>query len=109
MEGEGEPVLRHRLVARFEQHLLGDDALLAHAGEDRVTRLPRRLGMPVRAQPFRRARQCDQQCRLAGRQMPRLLAEIGQARRPHAFEIAAKRRQGEIKAENSVLREMPFQ
>src|SRR5436305_8725517 len=58
MEGEGEPVLRHRLIACFEQHLLGDDALLAHAGEDRVTRLPRRLGMPVRAQPFRRARHC---------------------------------------------------
>src|SRR5256885_7091851 len=99
MEGEGEPSLWHRLLARFEQHLLGDDALLAHAGEDCVTRLPRRLGMPVRAQPFRRARQCDQQCRLARRQMPRLLAEIGETRRSHAFKIAAKWRQGEIKAE----------
>ena len=36
----------------------------------------------------------------AGGQMRRLLAEIGEARGPHAFEIAAERRQGQVDAED---------
>ncbi len=58
---------------------------------------------------LRRARQRDQERRLGRRQMARLLAEIGEARGPHAFEIAAERRQGQVEAEDLVLAQAPLQ
>ena len=50
-----------------------------------------------------------EQRRLAEREPPRLLAEIGKRGRADAFEIAAIRRQREIKAEDLVLAQRPFE
>ena len=38
VEGQGDPMRRHRLGARLHQRLLGDDALVAQAREHRVPR-----------------------------------------------------------------------
>jgi hypothetical protein len=106
---QGEGALRHRLGAGLVKNLLGDDASLAHPFEHRVAGMTRRLRVAVGAQPLGQARQRHQQRRLARRQMPRLLAEIGKARRPYPFEIAAERRQRQVEAEDAVLAEAPFQ
>ncbi len=58
---------------------------------------------------FRRLRQRHQQRRFAERQPPRLLAEIGERGCPHPFEIAAIGRERQIKPEDLVLAERPFE
>ena len=63
----------------------------------------RRLGIAIRAPLFGRLRQRHQQRRLADRQPPRLLAEVGERRRAHAFEIAAERREPQIETQDLVL------
>ncbi len=67
------------------------------------------VGRAVGPARFRRLRQRDQQRRLAERQPPRLLAEIGERGGAHAFEIAAVGREAEIEREDFVLAERAFE
>jgi hypothetical protein len=51
-------------------------------------------------------RQRDEQRRLGNGELQRLLAEIGKRRRPHAFEIAAERSEGEVSIERALLADL---
>ena len=81
----------------------GNDAGRGDAVEHAVAGVARRLDRAVRAALLRRLRQRDQQRRLAQRQPPRLLAEIGERRGAHAFEVAAVGREAEVEREDLVL------
>ena len=61
-----------------------------HAVEHAIARRARDLGRTIRPSRFRRLRQGDEQRRFTERQPARLLAEIRERGRPHAFEIAAE-------------------
>jgi hypothetical protein len=54
-------------------------------------------------------RQRHEQRRFTERQSTRLLAEIGERGGPHAFEIAAHRRQRQVEIEDLLLVERPFE
>ena len=56
-----------------------------------------------------RLRQGDQQRRLADRQPPRLLAEVGERGRAHALQVAAERRQPQVEPQDLVLRQPPLE
>ena len=84
-----------------ERNAAGGSNALEHS----VTRVARRGHRAVGTALLRRLRQADQHGRFAQRQAARLLAEIGERRRAHAFEIAAVRRQTEIEREDLVLGE----
>ena len=107
---------RHFLARRRHVLLLGvrdlgvaEQSLAGDAVEHAVARELRLLGKAIGPPKFRRLRQRDQQRRLAEREPPRLLAEIGERGRADAFEIAAIRREREIKAEDLVLAQRPFE
>ena len=100
---------RHRLARRRHRLLLGVRDL---GGADTSPRPAMRSSTRSRARlrrcrkaigpaKLRRLRQRDQQRRLAERQPPRLLAEIGERGRAHAFEIAAIGREREIERRGS--------
>ena len=66
-------------------------------------------GKAIRTAHLGRLRNGDQQGRFAHRQPPRLLAEIGERGRAHAFQVAAERRQPEIEPQDLVLRQPPVE
>ena len=94
---------RHRLGLRLRDLGVGEQAARRDAVEHAVARAPRRLGGAVRPPRLRRLRQRDEQRRLAERQPPRLLAEIGERGGADAFEIAAIGREAQVKGEHLVL------
>ena len=100
---------RHVLLLGVRDLGVAEQSLAGDAVEHAVARELRLLGKAIGPPKFRRLRQRDQQRRLAEREPPRLLAEIGERGRADAFEIAAIRRQREIKAEDLVLGERPFE
>ena len=107
---------RHFLARRRHVFLLGvrdlgiaEQSLAGDAVEHAVARELRLLGKAIGPAIFRRLRQRHEQRRFAEREPPRLLAEIGERGRADAFEIAAIRREREIKAEDLVLGERPFE
>ena len=79
-----------------------DEAARGDAVEHAVARRARCGGRAIRPPRFRRLRQRDQQRRLGEGELERLLAEIGERRRPHAFEIAAEGSEGEISIERAL-------
>ena len=72
-------------------------------------RRARRSGIAVGAARFRRLRQGHQQRGLGRGQPPWFLAEVGQRRRPHPLQIAAKGRDLQIQRQNLRLRQPPLQ
>ena len=101
--GEGLARLRDRL-SLGRAHVVGaDDPArrdpLEHAVPGRARCLTESVGPPR----LRRLRQRDEQRRLADRELQRLLAEIGERRRPHTLEISPERRDGEVPVEHAGL------
>ncbi len=88
---------------------IGNHALVDHAGEHMIAAAFGGDGMAIRPLAFGRLRQRHQQGRLGKRERFWLLAEIGEARGAHPFEIAAERGEGEIEVENLGLAEAPLQ
>ena len=79
-----------------------------HPVEYAVARAAGRRREAIRAARFRRLRQRHQQRRLAEREPLRLLAEIGERRRPDAFEIAAIGGEAQVKRQHLVLTQVPL-
>ena len=99
------PSVGHRLGLGLRDLGVGEQAARRDAVEHAVARAPRRLGGAVGPARFRRLRQRDEQRRLAQREPPRLLAEIGERGGADAFEIAAIGREAEVEREHLVLGE----
>ena len=101
--GEGLARLRDRLSLGRAQVVTADDPArrdpLEHAVPGRARCLAESVGPPR----LRRLRQRDEQRRLADRELQRLLAEIGERRRPHTLEISPERRDGEVPVEHAGL------
>ena len=108
-ERHREPHPRDVLRARLGEGGRRDHSRIGHAAEDPVAAGARRLRVPVWAKALRRTRDHDEQSALRRREASRLLAEIGKARRAHPLEIAAERRQSQIKAEHLVLAQHAFE
>ena len=88
---------------------VAEGEIARNAVEHAVARALRRFREAVGPAMFRRLRQRHQQRRLAQGQPARLLAEIGVRGRPDAFEIAAIGREREVKPEDLILAERPFE
>ena len=89
-EGECRAALGDRL-GECLCHLDGAQAAAcAELTQDLVPRVPRRVRMEIGPHPLGRLGKCYEECRLAGRQAARLLAEIGERGGAHALEIAAE-------------------
>ena len=105
---------RRKREARFWDRLaLGrrgvvraDEAARGDAVEHAVARGARGLRRAIRPPRFGRLRQRDEQRRLGDREPQRLLAEIRERRRPHAFEIAAERGDRQIAVEHARLADL---
>ena len=80
-----------------------DHAVCKNPVEDSVAGGTRGLPITIRPPGFRRLRQSDQKRRLGDRQALRLMAEIGKARRPQPLDIAAIRREREVKIKDARL------
>ena len=106
---KGLPHRRHALALRFQSFSGRNDAGFDGAVEHAITRPLRRLRIAIEAAHFRRLRKSDKQRRFTDRQAPRLLAEIRDRCRTHAFEIAAERRQSQVQPQNFVFRQCPFE
>ena len=117
----------HRLFRRVRRGERHEPALLRNGGDTRLLRIggtdlpdrrhsqqqavardPRDVGMAIEAPLLRRLGQRDQQRGLVERKALRLFAEIGQRCGAHAFEIAAKRRERQIKVEDLVFCQQPL-
>ena len=99
--GEGFARLGDRLALGGAHVVGGDDPARRDPLEHAVPGRARSLAETVGPARFRRLRQRDEERRFGDRELQRLLAEIGERRRPHALEIAAKRRQREIAVEHA--------
>ncbi len=64
------------------------------------------LDVAVRAANLGRLGKRDEKRRLAGRKMTRLLAEVGQRRGAHAFDVAAERGEAQVKAQDLGLAQL---
>ena len=107
--GKLAPRRRHALRHGAGGVLARDHAGRQHAGEHVIARALGGAGKAIRTAHLGRLRNGDQQGRFAHRQPPRLLAEIGERRRAHAFQVAAERRQPEIEPQDLVLRQPPVE
>ena len=103
---------RHRLASVRHRLALGARDLVRRHGargdqpiEHAVAGIARRIRGAIGPALLRRLRQGHQQGRLPERQAARLLAEIGERCRAHAFEIAAIGREAEIERQDLVLGE----
>ena len=95
-----------RLALRRRGVIRADEAARGDAVEHAVARGARRFGQAIRPPRFGRLRQRDEQRRLGDRELQRLLAEIGERRRAHAFEIAAERGERQIAVEHARLADL---
>ena len=93
----------HGLLARFRGFPRADGAARREYTQDLVACGARGGRVTIRAGALRRLRQHDEQRRLAEREPLGLLAEPCQRRRAHALDIAAIRREREIKREDLAL------
>ena len=107
--GEVAPRYRHALRHGPRRVLARDHAGGQHAGEHVVARAPRGVRKAIRAAGLGRLRNGNQQCGLANRQPPRLLAEIGHRGSAHAFQVAAEGCQPQVDAQDLVLRQLPLE
>ena len=102
-QGRERRATRQRLVLGLEGGGLGDgprpDHLLQHASPSGLGG----VGTAVRAARLRRLRQGDQQGLLAIGQAGGLMAEIAEAGRPRALQIAAIGRQGQVQRQDLAL------
>ena len=97
--------IRHRLLFGTRDLVRRHDARQGDAVEHAVAGVARRVDRAIRPALLRRLRQGDQHGRLAQRQAARLLAEISERSRAHAFEVAAIGREAEIERQDFVLGE----
>ncbi len=104
--GEGHARKRNRFALRGGGVVGADDSARRHAVQHPVARRARRLRRAVGPALLRRLRQRDQKRRLGDRQPARLLGEIGERGRAHAFQIAAERRDRHIAVENARLADL---
>ena len=106
----GQPLRRHRparspcRTARWSITPCSQPAR-QHARRARPAPRPAR----GRAGAARRLRDGDQQRRLGGAELPRLLAEVGEGGGAHALEIAAHRRQRQVDRQHLALGVAPFE
>ena len=107
--GKGFAHLRRGVAHRRLRFRARQCAAFDGAGQNAVARAPGVIGMAIRPSRLRRLWQRDEQRRFRVAQAFRLLAEIGEARRAQAFEIAAIGRETQIKAEDFVLAVGVFQ
>ena len=84
----------------------GDDAFLPCPLQHPVARDARRARVAVRAAPFGRLRQGDEQGGLADRQPARLLAEVSQRRGAHALDVAAEWGEAQVQRQDLRLGQM---
>ena len=114
----GEVWGEHGELAAHGRHALGhgtrgllarDDALRGGMGQHTVARAPRGLGEAIWPAQLGRLRQRHEEGRFRQRQAPRLLAEVGERGRAHAFEIAAEGGEAEIESQDSVLGQLVLQ
>ena len=77
-----------------------------HVPSTRLRARARGLGYAIGAAQLGRLRQRHEQGRFRQRQAARLLAEVGERCRAHALEVAAERREAQIKAQDLVLGEL---
>ena len=97
----GDTSDRHRLSLGVLDITCGQQT--GHAVEHAIAGGARDLRRTIRTTCFRRLGESNQQCRFTEREPARLLAEIRERGRTHAFEIAAKRRGSEIEREHLVF------
>ena len=93
-----QPQPRDVLLARLGKSSRRNLLRFGHAQEHAIAGRAGCLWVAIGAQPLGRSRDRNQQRALGDREACRLLAEIGEARGAHAFEIAAERRQGQVEA-----------
>ena len=99
---KGQTRLRNRFALGRGGVGFADETASSDAVEHAVARRARRCRRTIGPARFRRLRQRDQERRLGEGQPQRLLAEIGERGRPHAFEVAAERREHEIAVERAL-------
>ena len=99
--GKGAAPDRHRLVSGAAGFRRGDHAFLGRSLQHAVTREARRARVAIRAAPFGRLRQRDEQRRLADRQTSRLFAEVGERSGAHALDVAAERGEAQVQRRGS--------
>src|SRR5262249_30921913 len=108
-DGHGLARDRHRLPIGALDLVMTDDAGPGDALEHPPARPARAISGAVRPARRGRLRQRDEQRRLADSEPARLLAEIGERSRPHAFEVTAVGGEAEIKRQNLVLAQRTFE
>ena len=109
VEREWPTLYADRLVLRSSQITLGDEATGVHTLEHVVAACLGALGMAIGPQARGRLRQAGEQRGLGERQIPRVLAEVGERGGLDADEVAAVGRAVEVEGEDGILIAQPFE